>query len=152
MDVFVLSPVRLCDPMDCVAFQAHLSMAFSRQEYWSGLPFPSPEGIFPTQGWNPLDTSCIGRQIFYPWHTWKVPSEGTELSNSRRGGRGPEAPQRAPSWEESSSGAQGSWLSLLTGETSGELQKPGFCFRDPGAGHTAWDRLRQGWTQGSAQS
>ena len=24
----------------------------SRQEYWSGLPFPSP-GIFPTQRWNP---------------------------------------------------------------------------------------------------
>ena len=26
-----------------VARQAHLSMGFSRQEYWSGLPFPSPE-------------------------------------------------------------------------------------------------------------
>ena len=25
-----------------VAHQAHLSMGFSRQEYWSGLPFPSP--------------------------------------------------------------------------------------------------------------
>ena len=25
-----------------VAFQASLSMGFSRQEYWSGLPFPSP--------------------------------------------------------------------------------------------------------------
>ena len=25
-----------------VAFQAPLSMEFSRQEYWSGLPFPSP--------------------------------------------------------------------------------------------------------------
>ena len=30
----------LCDPMDCT--QAPLSMGFSRQEYWSGLPFPSP--------------------------------------------------------------------------------------------------------------
>ena len=27
-------------------------MGFPRQEYWSGLPFPSP-GIFPTQGLNP---------------------------------------------------------------------------------------------------
>ena len=27
-------------------------MEFSRQEYWSGLPFPSP-GIFPTQGSSP---------------------------------------------------------------------------------------------------
>ena len=26
-----------------VAFQAPLSMDFSRQAYWSGLPFPSPE-------------------------------------------------------------------------------------------------------------
>ena len=32
------------DPMDCtVARQAPLSMGFSRQEYWSGLPFPSPK-------------------------------------------------------------------------------------------------------------
>ena len=28
-----------------VANQASLSMKFSRQEYWSGLPFPSPEGL-----------------------------------------------------------------------------------------------------------
>ena len=31
----------LCDPMDC-SLQVPLSMGFSRQEYWSGLPFPSP--------------------------------------------------------------------------------------------------------------
>ena len=30
-----------CKPMNCVAHQAPLSMGFSRQEYWSGLPFPS---------------------------------------------------------------------------------------------------------------
>ena len=35
-----------------VARQAPLSMGFSRQEYWSGLPFPSP-GDHPDQGWNP---------------------------------------------------------------------------------------------------
>ena len=28
-----------------VAFQDPLSMGFSRQEYWSGLPFPSPEDL-----------------------------------------------------------------------------------------------------------
>ena len=28
-----------------VACQAPLSMGFSRQEYWSGLPFPSPEAL-----------------------------------------------------------------------------------------------------------
>ena len=30
----------LHDPMDCIANQAPLSMGFSRQEYWSGLPCP----------------------------------------------------------------------------------------------------------------
>ena len=33
-------PTR-CDPWT-VAHQAPPSMGFSRQEYWSGLPFPSP--------------------------------------------------------------------------------------------------------------
>ena len=36
------SCLTLCDPMDCVDYQAPLSMGFSRQQYWSGLPFPSP--------------------------------------------------------------------------------------------------------------
>ena len=30
-----------CDPTDC-ACQAPLSMEFSRQEYWTALPFPTP--------------------------------------------------------------------------------------------------------------
>ena len=42
-----LSHVRLCDPM------APLSMAFSRQEYWSGLPCPSP-GDLPDPGMDVL--------------------------------------------------------------------------------------------------
>ena len=33
--------LTLCDPWT-VAHQAFPSMGFSRQEYWSGLPFPSP--------------------------------------------------------------------------------------------------------------
>ena len=36
-----------------VAHQAPLSVGLSRQEYWSGLPFPTPQGIFPTHGLNP---------------------------------------------------------------------------------------------------
>ena len=37
------------------ACQAPLSMGFSRQEYWSGLPFPPPGDLpdFPTQELNP---------------------------------------------------------------------------------------------------
>ena len=34
--------LTLCDAMD-LAFQAPLSMGFSRQKRLSGLPFPSPE-------------------------------------------------------------------------------------------------------------
>ena len=37
-----LSRVRLFATLWTVAFQAPLSMGFSRQESWSGLPFPSP--------------------------------------------------------------------------------------------------------------
>ena len=57
----------LCDPMDCIACQAPLSMGFSRQEYWSGLPCPP-------QGWRlsqPRDGTCvsyvsyIGGQVLY---------------------------------------------------------------------------------------
>ena len=35
----------LCDPWT-VAYQAPPSLGFSRQEYWSGLPFPSPKGNY----------------------------------------------------------------------------------------------------------
>ena len=35
-----------------VAHQVHLSLGFSRQDYWSGLPCPSP-GHLPNQWWNP---------------------------------------------------------------------------------------------------
>ena len=35
-----------------IACQAPLSIGFSRQEYWSGLPFPSP-GDLPDQGIEP---------------------------------------------------------------------------------------------------
>ena len=35
-----------------VACQAPLSMGFSRREYWSGLPFPSPEDL-PDPGIKP---------------------------------------------------------------------------------------------------
>ena len=46
------SRFRLCATPETAAHQAPPSLGFSRQEHWSGLPFPSP-GIFPTQGSNP---------------------------------------------------------------------------------------------------
>ena len=45
------SCLTLCDPMDCGA-PAPLSLELSRQEYWSGLPFPSP-GDLPDPGIEP---------------------------------------------------------------------------------------------------
>ena len=54
------SCLTLCDPMDCIAHQASLSMEFSRQEYWSGLPFPSP-GHVPDPGIEPLSPVLAGR-------------------------------------------------------------------------------------------
>ena len=42
MVTWLLSHVRLFATAWTVAHQASLSSGFSRQEYWSGLPFPSP--------------------------------------------------------------------------------------------------------------
>ena len=36
------SRVRLCATPEMAAYQAPPSLVFSRQEHWSGLPFPSP--------------------------------------------------------------------------------------------------------------
>ena len=52
-----------------VAHRAPLSMRFPWQDYWSGLPFPSPRD-FPTQGSNPC--LLLGRQILYHWATWEA--------------------------------------------------------------------------------
>ena len=57
-----LSHVLLFVTPWAVARQAPLSMEFSRQEYWSGLPFPS-QGIFLTQGLNSGLPYCS--QILY---------------------------------------------------------------------------------------
>ena len=58
----------LCSHMDCSPGSS-LSMEFSRQEYWSGLPFcgdlPDPE-IKPA-----FYVSCIGRKIVYHCTTWE---------------------------------------------------------------------------------
>ena len=57
-----LSRVRLFATPWTVAYEAPPSMGFSRQRYWSGLPFPSPGGL-PTQGLNSGLPHC--RQMLY---------------------------------------------------------------------------------------
>ena len=55
------SCLTLCNPVEMgnghgllfVAYQAPQTMEFSRQEYWSGLPFPSPEDL-PNPGIKPV--------------------------------------------------------------------------------------------------
>ena len=62
----MLSHVWLFVTLWTVACLAPLSMEFSRQEYWSGLPFLL-QGMFLTQGLNPHLRYC--RQILYHWAT-----------------------------------------------------------------------------------
>ena len=51
--VCVLTCVQLFVTPWTVAHQAPLSMGFSRQEYWNGLPFPPP-GDLPEAGIEPM--------------------------------------------------------------------------------------------------
>ena len=59
-----LSHERLFATPWTVARQAPLSMGFTRQEYWSGLPFPSP-GDLPNPGIEPGSKSNL-YAIFSP--------------------------------------------------------------------------------------
>ena len=84
--VLVTSRVWISVTLWTVACQAPLSMGFSRQEYWSGLPFPSP-GVFPTQESNPGLLHC--RQILYQLSyngslsgTWTSSKSITEEGNT----------------------------------------------------------------------
>ena len=52
MCVSRFSPAQLCATPWTVAYQALLSVGFSRQEYWRGLLFPSP-GNLPNPGIKP---------------------------------------------------------------------------------------------------
>ena len=55
-----------------VARQAPLSMGFSRQEYWNGLPFPPPGNLLDPRIDHLSCLSCIGKRILYQWTTWEA--------------------------------------------------------------------------------
>ena len=59
VDHFLLCPTP-CEPMDSSLHQAPPSMGFSRQEYCSGLPFPSL-GNLPKPGIEPRSTLIVDR-------------------------------------------------------------------------------------------
>ena len=55
------------------ALEASLSMGFSRQGYWNGLPCPPP-GDLPDQGSN-SHLLCIGSRVLYHWRHWEAPAQ-----------------------------------------------------------------------------
>ena len=75
MCVQVLNRVQLSETPWPVAHQAALSMGFPRQEYWNGLPFPSP-GYLSNPGIKPVSP---------PWQADSLPSEppGKPLQRER---------------------------------------------------------------------
>ena len=65
------SCLTLCSPLDCSP-QVPLSMGFSRQEYWSGLPRPPP-GDFPESGIKPVSfmSLALASRFFTASSTWE---------------------------------------------------------------------------------
>ena len=66
----MLSCVRLFEAPGTVAHQASLCMEFSKQEYWSGLPFPS-QGDLPDPGIEP-GFSALAGGFFTTSTTWEA--------------------------------------------------------------------------------
>ena len=89
------SCIRLFVTPGTLARQAPLSMEFSGQEYWSGLPFPPP-GDFPNPGIEPvslLSPALTGR-FFTTSATWEGEWEG--LDSRQIPGLGPSVPHPTP--------------------------------------------------------
>ena len=69
------SHVRLCATLWTVAFQAPLSVGFSRQEYWSGLPCPPP-GDLPNPG---IETMSLMSAALAGTSSWPLVPPGKPL-------------------------------------------------------------------------
>ena len=76
-----LCPVWLFETPWIVSCQAPLSMVFSRQEYWSGLPFPSP-GHLHDPRMEPGSPALAGIFLFFfnHWTTWSRNYLGWKLA------------------------------------------------------------------------
>ena len=66
------SHVQLFETPRTIAHQAPLSTGFSRQDYWSGLPFP-PLGDLPHPGMKPMShvSSALAERFFTTSATWE---------------------------------------------------------------------------------
>ena len=92
-----LSRVRLFATPWTVAYQAPLSMGFSRQECWSGLPFPSP-GDLPDPGSNLGLPQC--RQTLYHLSHQKVSLPNSFGSTNTKASLVAETAKRLPAMRE----------------------------------------------------
>ena len=74
------SRVRLCGTLRTAACQAPLSMGFSRQVYWSGLPRPPPEDL-PDPGITlaSLTSPALAGRFFITSATFEAPPQGEDL-------------------------------------------------------------------------
>ena len=73
----------LCNPMNYSPHQTPLSMEFSRQEYWSGLPFPS-SGHLPDSGIEPTSSvsPALSGRFFTTSATWEALGSNEASANS----------------------------------------------------------------------
>ena len=80
--------VQLFASLWTVDLQAPLSMGFPRQEYWSGLPFPSPGDLSDqTQGSNLwlLMSPAVAGGFFTTSATWETQSHPARMAITQRG-------------------------------------------------------------------
>ena len=72
----VLRCIQLFTTSGTIARQAPLALGFPRQEYWSGLPFPSP-GDLPNPGIEPgpLTSPALAGRLFTTSNTWEAQEE-----------------------------------------------------------------------------
>ena len=77
------SRVRLFATLWTIACQAPLSMGFSRQEYWSGLPF-CPPGDLPDPDMEPasLTSPALAGGVFTASATWEAPVRSLQRQTS----------------------------------------------------------------------
>ena len=77
------SYLTLCSLMD-YSHQTHLSMEISRQDYWSGLPFPTPRGL-PDPGIKPvsLKSPALAVRFFTTSATWEPYRNKGEVENEK---------------------------------------------------------------------
>ena len=73
MSAQLLSCIRLFAIPWTAVYQVPLSMAFSRQEYWSELPFPTPGDLL-NPGIKPMFLACpaLASRFFTTRVTWEA--------------------------------------------------------------------------------